>query len=174
MVKQRVGAVLGPLRESRGPDSWRISLTLSVSPRVRGATQETLGWRWTQLLLHICLSVFVCVSVFVWLCRSLPPLLELSFLDTDPLRAQAPFPWQVTDPPKAMPLHPHLPTLSPLGIRSQLLILGSGKWHRCPLQLPALLFTPLLDLERWDRQPHSCHCQGCLLASNSWCRWIRS
>lgn len=96
MGEQREGAVLGPLRESRVPGTSPRPLTLSVSPRVRGAAQETLGRRRAQLPLRVCLSVFVSVSVSVWLSPSLPPLLELSFPDTDIPRTLAPFPWQVS------------------------------------------------------------------------------
>nr|XP_019600763.1 PREDICTED: phospholipid scramblase 3 isoform X5 [Rhinolophus sinicus] len=95
MGEQREGAVLGPLRESRVPGTSPRPLTLSVSPRVRGAAQETLGRRRAQLPLRVCLSVFVSVSVSVWLSPSLPPLLELSFPDTDIPRTLAPFPWQI-------------------------------------------------------------------------------
>ncbi|XP_032947235.1 phospholipid scramblase 3 isoform X3 [Rhinolophus ferrumequinum] len=95
MGEQREGAVLGPLRESRVPGTSPRPLTLSVSPRVRGAAQETLGRRRAQLPLRVCLSVFVSVSVSVWLSPSLPPLLELSFPDTDIPRTRAPFPWQI-------------------------------------------------------------------------------
>lgn len=96
MGEQREGAVLGPLRESRVPGASPRPLTLSVSPRVRGAAQETLGRRRAQLSLHVCLSVFVYVSVSVWLSPSLPPLLELSLPDTDIPRTLSPFPWQVS------------------------------------------------------------------------------
>lgn len=96
MGEQREGAVLGLLRESRVPGTSPLPLTLSVSPRVRGAAQETLGLRRAQLPLCVCLSVFVSVSVSVWLSPSLPPLLELSFLDTDSPRVLAPLPWPVS------------------------------------------------------------------------------
>ncbi|XP_060060282.1 phospholipid scramblase 3 isoform X5 [Erinaceus europaeus] len=78
---------------------------------VRGAALETLGWCRAQLLLRVCLFVFVSVFVSVWLSASLSPLLEISFLDTDIPRTQAPFSWQATYPLKATPLHPHPPTL---------------------------------------------------------------
>ncbi|XP_037349000.1 phospholipid scramblase 3 isoform X2 [Talpa occidentalis] len=93
MGKQREGAVLGPRWDSRVPGSPPSPLTLSVSPRVRGAAQETLGRRRAQLLRGVCLSL--CLSVSVWLSPGLPPLLELSLLDTDIPRAGAPFPWQI-------------------------------------------------------------------------------
>lgn len=96
MGEQREGAVLGLLRESRVPGTSPLPLTLSVSPRVRGAAQETLGLRRAQLPLCVCLSVFASVSVSVWLSPSLPPLLELSFPDTDSPRILAPFPWPVS------------------------------------------------------------------------------
>lgn len=115
MGEQREGAVLGPLRESRVPGTPPLPLTLSVSPRVIGAAQETLGRRRAQLPLCVCLSVFVSVSVSLWLSPSLPPLPELSRPDTSILRKPDPFPCQATCPPKAMPLHPHLPTLRALG-----------------------------------------------------------
>ena len=96
MGEQREGAVLGPLRESRVPGPPPCPLTLSVSPRVRRAALETLGRRWAQLPLCVCLSIFVSVFVSVWLSPSLPPLLELSLRDTDIPRTLAPLPWQVS------------------------------------------------------------------------------
>ncbi|ELW63610.1 Phospholipid scramblase 3 [Tupaia chinensis] len=93
MGEQREGAVLGPLREFRVPGTPPRPLTLSVSPRVRSAAQETLGRRRAQLPLRVCLSVFVSVSVSVWLCPSLPPPPELDRPDT---AISAPFPWQVS------------------------------------------------------------------------------
>lgn len=72
MGEQREGAVLGPLRKSRVLGTPPRPLTLSVSPRVIGAAQETLGPCWAQLPLHLCLSVFVSGSV--WLFPSLFPL----------------------------------------------------------------------------------------------------
>nr|XP_058903254.1 phospholipid scramblase 3 isoform X5 [Kogia breviceps] len=95
MGEQREGAVLGPLRESRVPGPPPCQLTLSVSPRVRRAALETLGRRWAQLPLCVCLSIFVSVFVSVWLSPSLPPLLELSLRDTDIPRTLAPLPWQI-------------------------------------------------------------------------------
>lgn len=96
MGEQREGAVLGPLRESRVPGPPPCPLTLSVSPRVRSAALETLGRRWAQLPLCVCLSIFVSVFVSVWLSPSLPPLLELSLRDSDIPRTLAPLPWQVS------------------------------------------------------------------------------
>ncbi|XP_032472024.1 phospholipid scramblase 3 isoform X8 [Phocoena sinus] len=95
MGEQREGAVLGPLRESRVPGPPPCPLTLSVSPRVRSAALETLGRRWAQLPLCVCLSIFVSVFVSVWLSPSLPPLLELSLRDSDIPRTLAPLPWQI-------------------------------------------------------------------------------
>ncbi|XP_028339428.1 phospholipid scramblase 3 isoform X4 [Physeter macrocephalus] len=95
MGEQREGAVLGPLRESRVPGPPPCPLTLSVSPRVRRAALETLGRRWAQLPLCVCLSIFVSVFVSVWLSPSLPPLLELSLRDTDIPRTLAPLQWQI-------------------------------------------------------------------------------
>lgn len=69
MGEQREGAVLGPLRIFRVLGTPPRPLTLSVSPRVIGAAQDTLGPCWVQLPLHLCLSVFVSVSV--WLFPSL-------------------------------------------------------------------------------------------------------
>lgn len=69
MGEQREGAVLGPLRKFRVLGTPPRPLTLSVSPRVIGAAQETLGPCWAQLPLLLCLSVFVSVSV--WLFPSL-------------------------------------------------------------------------------------------------------
>lgn len=65
MGEQREGAVLGPLRESRVPGTPPRPLTLSVSPRVRGATLETLGRRQAQLPPRVCLLVSVSLSVSV-------------------------------------------------------------------------------------------------------------
>lgn len=74
MGEQREGAVLGPLRKSRVLGTPPCPLTLSVSSRVIGAAQETLGPCWAQLPLHLCLSVFVSGSV--WLFPSLSPPLQ--------------------------------------------------------------------------------------------------
>ncbi|XP_046317980.1 phospholipid scramblase 3 isoform X2 [Marmota monax] len=86
------GHALGP--PSLAPVSCRVR-----GPRVilgaSGAAQETLGRRRAQLPLCVCLSVFVSVSVSLWLSPSLPPLPELSRPDTSILRKPDPFPCQI-------------------------------------------------------------------------------
>nr|XP_031532074.1 uncharacterized protein LOC116279768 [Vicugna pacos] len=92
----RVGAESSPGPASTSSREQPSAGHPGYSRVFRRAALETLGWRWAQLPLRVCLSVFVSVSVSVWLSPSLPPLLELSLWDTDIPRTLALFPWQVS------------------------------------------------------------------------------
>ncbi|XP_014405292.1 PREDICTED: phospholipid scramblase 3 [Myotis brandtii] len=88
------GRFCEPRRESRVPGALPCPLTLSVSPRVRGAARETLGGRRAQPPLRVCLCVFVSVCV----CQAVPELGSTSRTKLPAERQPAdliPFLWQI-------------------------------------------------------------------------------
>ncbi|XP_034797317.1 phospholipid scramblase 3 isoform X5 [Pan paniscus] len=90
MGEQREGAVLGPPRESRVPGTRSRPLTLGFLPESEAPPKRP--WAGAG---RSCLSVFVSVSVSVWLSPSLPPLPELSHPDTIIPKTPALLPWQI-------------------------------------------------------------------------------
>lgn len=96
--------IQGPRYQALPADTFGFSPSLRRRPRDPGLAPGAAG--------SPRLPVRLCLSLSVWLSPSLPPLPQLSLLSTDihPTRPLS-LSWQVTYPPKATPLRPHLPTL---------------------------------------------------------------